>query len=277
MKTSSDIVHTGAFFRKGDLAALLDKVHRSKGWDFRGYKPASLKRRISKRLTTLRIGSVSEYLLFLDTDHSEYFRLFSHMTLKVSEFFREPEVFEALAAELKGARGLSRGARAWCCGVAHGQEAYSLAILLSETIGAKAMARTNIFATDIDHAAVDDAREALYRAESVQNLERPVLNKYFTRRGEMYEVKDEIRNVVKFGVLDIVKNPPLSRIDIVFCRNLFIYFNKKLQAEVFSKLDYALSPGGLMVLGNAETIPARYASMYEQVGAATRIFRKKRE
>lgn len=255
------------------LPALLEKVYAARGWDFRGYKKTTLIRRITKRIQASHSASVGEYLEFLEKDPSEYSRLFSSITIKVSEFFREPEVFSGIQDIISSE--LDSPVRAWCCGCACGEEAYSIAMLLSECLGPDVLARTKVFATDIDSEALEQARRATYRMESVANVSRDFLERYFIEKDGLHKVKYGVRNLVKFGALDIVQSTPLSNMNLVLCRNLFIYFEKGLQELVFQKLDYSLRPGGILVLGKAEVLPSAYASRYAPSGSGLNIFRKK--
>ncbi|MBI5809684.1 MAG: protein-glutamate O-methyltransferase CheR [Deltaproteobacteria bacterium] len=261
------------------LPDLLDMVYRERGWDFRNYKSSSISRRISKRLRAHNVAGYQDYLRIVEADPAELNRLFASLTIKVSEFFREPEVFDRLSRlidprfTLSGAPLTSQGVRAWCCGCANGEEAYSLAMLLSERLAPGALGKTKIFATDIDNDALDNARRASYREEFARNVPIEARQRHFVSADGLLEVKDEIRGMVRFGRLDIVRDWPLSKMDIVFCRNLFIYFNKALQETVFKKLDYALKPGGMLVLGKAEVIPQSFSSGYESVGESIHIKR----
>ncbi len=258
----------------GDIEMLLEKIYNESGWDFRNYKRSSVMRRVSKRLMHLGIHSYGEYSGLLDRDPSEYDRLFANLTIKVSEFFREPEVFDRLCDAVRE-RWRDKALKVWCCGCGYGEEAYSIAILLSECLSLEAISNTKIFATDIDPEALDVARKALYRDEPLKNVRPDLLDKYFSRADGLYKVKYGIRSLVKFGVLDIVRSPSISGVEVLFCRNLFIYFNKSLQAQVFEKLDYSLKPGGLLILGKAEVIPPLFAYKYVPVGTRLSTFRKR--
>ncbi|MEK7772800.1 MAG: protein-glutamate O-methyltransferase CheR, partial [Deltaproteobacteria bacterium] len=253
---------------------LLEKIFFERGWDFRNYKRSSMKRRILKRLGAVGVSSFSDYRDLLDRDPSEYTRLFSNLTVKVSEFFRDPSVFEFLDKEVRRNFSPAEGIRAWCCGCACGEEAYSLAMLLSEFSSADALRRTKIFATDIDNDAVDAARMGRYREESVANVSAERMDRYFFKDDGCYKVKYNVRNLVKFGSLDIVRSPSISKVNILFCRNVFIYFNKTLQEKVFEKLDYAVKPGGLLVLGKAEVVPSSFSCGYVKAGKGMNVYRK---
>lgn len=263
-----------------EISALLEKVRSSRGWDFRSYKRTSLRRRLTKRLGELGYESLGDYSNRLDSDPAEYDRLFATLTIQVSEFFREPRVFEHLGVVLRDyvAERLGAGAReirAWCCGCAGGEEAYSLAMLLAdvcarvdEGMGLK------VFATDIDPRAVEKARTAVYGEESVRNVSPAYRDRFMFPVEGGWKVRYDIRNLVKFGILDIVRDTPISRIDVLMCRNLFIYFDKGLQDKVFEKLDYSLRPGGVVVLGKAEVLPQRFSGSYHPHGRGFNIFGK---
>lgn len=270
---SSGSDEDGASMESG-LPLLLEKLLAERGWDFRGYKKTSLTRRVTKRLQANGLSSVDDYVRLIEADPSEYQKLFSCLTIKVSEFFREPEVFDALC-EILRTDFSATPLRAWCCASACGEEAYSLAILLSECLGIDALASSKVFATDIDQEALEYGRHAVYRAESMQNVTPEIMERYFIRTDGQFKVKYTLRNIVKFGTLDIVRNPALSGMHIVFCRNLFIYFDKALQEKVFHKLDYALKPGGVLALGKAEVLPHQYFQGYTPVGKGLNLFRKK--
>lgn len=269
-----------------DLTRLLARMYDERGFDFRKYKTASLKRRVSKRLNALNIPSYNEYFKMLDSDPSEYNRLLSYITIKVSEFFREPEVFEALGPAIRAFLPVDEGLRIWCCACANGEEAYTLAILSSELISHAALKHTKIFATDIDSDALDVARKAEYREDFLANVPPDFLQKYFVRtglvppqgalplQGAVYKVKNSLTNLVRFGRHNIVTDRTLTRMHILFCRNLFIYFNKELQEDVFKKLDYALSVGGILVMGKSESLPKPFAHRYVQLGSDMSIYRK---
>ncbi|MBI5886643.1 MAG: protein-glutamate O-methyltransferase CheR [Deltaproteobacteria bacterium] len=258
-----------------DLNMLLEKVYMESGADFRSYKKASIARRVAKRLAMCRCASVAEYAAVLDKDPAEYDRLRSMLTIKVSEFFREPEVFEAVRDALAYVPGLSNGVRAWCCGCASGEEAYSIAILLAEAVSGEVAGNSVVFATDIDPEAIDRARMAEYREESLANVTSERRDRHFIMSSNVFwKVSQAIRSLVRFGTLDIVKGHPISKVHLLFCRNVFIYFNQELQKEVFNKLDYALRPGGLLVMGKAEQVPPGWAHRYHPIGRDLNVFRK---
>lgn len=176
------------------LSRVLDKLYFERGWDFRDYKPLGLKRRLSKRLSALGLPTYRAYLDILEKDPEEYKNLFSCLIVKVSEFFREPEAFSYLYRELgRLAPPGGEGLKAWCAACATGEEAYSLAMLLTESLSPEAIQKTKIYATDICPDALDSARKAVYRDESLVNVSPAMKEKYFfrTARG--------IRSSIRYG------------------------------------------------------------------------------
>jgi len=259
---------------EGGFQELLSFIYRERGWDFRDYKPKSLKRRLSRKLCELGIPSFHGYISYLGSNPSELDSLLTFLTIKVSEFFREPEVFDSVCALCCDRLRSPDGLRVWSCGCANGEEAYSIAMLLSECLPAEALKKTRVFATDIDREAVERARRAVYREEFLRNVSPPLKERHLFEVGGLFKVKYNIRNLVRFGTLDIVTGCPLKRIDLLFCRNLLIYMDKGLQESVFNKLDYALAPGGILVLGRSEVVPNAYSSRYTLLSKKMSIYRK---
>ncbi len=257
------------------LPMLLEKIFVEHGKDFRNYKRSTIHRRLHKRLNALNISTYDEYSSILETNPSEYKTLFSNLTVKVSEFFREPDAFSLLEDVLRESFGTEGPIKAWSCGCANGEEAYSLAILLSNFLDTEAFRCSKVFATDIDHGAIEQGRLALYRDESMKNVGPHLRDMCFLRTHGQHKVKYSIRNIVKFGVLDIVTESPIGRVQMLLCRNLFIYFNKGLQEAVFAKLDYSLMPGGILFLGRAEVMPQGFCPGYTLLSKRFNIYRKK--
>ena len=222
-----------------------------------------------------KISSYKDYHSVLENDPEEYKKLFSTITIKVSEFFREPEVFDLLKEQLTACPvSPDEGIRAWSCGCAHGEEAYSLGMILLESFDARGTDNVRIFATDVDEGAIEIARKGVYSCESLKKVSDQARDKFFIKSDGNYKVRYSIRDMVSFGRLDIVNSTPISGIDILLCRNLLIYFEKELQRRVLDKLDFALNPGGLLVLGKSEGLPSHLASRYKEVGERSRVYRK---
>ncbi len=263
-----------------NLQLLLEKMHTVKGWDFRQYRKSSLKRCIERRIAYSRL-SCKDYMELLDSEPLEFNNLFNNITIKVSEFFRDPEVFRRIEEEVipevlqrLKANGDS-SLRIWSCGCARGDEAYSIAILLSQRLGkTKENYKVEMFATDIDGAAVDIARTGTFHELSLKNVDQNLRSQYFQRSGYSFNVIPFIRNLLTFGVHDIVSNIHLSHMDIILCRNLLIYFEKDLQEKVFEKLYYSLKRSGFVILGRSETIPYIYKDKFREVFKKEKIYQK---
>ena len=261
---------------------LLDKIMRNRNIDFSQYRTQVLKRRIEHRLHLAGCAAYWDYILLLNKDPQEYDRLIECLTIKVSEFFRDPIVFEVLGNEIipeivsqKQAQR-DKKIRAWSCGTALGQEAYSIAILFSETLGSSLNDfNINILATDIDNSALEKAPWGSYDGSALRKMHAHLLFKYFTRFQDRYVVSDRAKGLVMFRHHDIVSGRPKSGMDLVLCRNLLIYFQKGLQKKALRNLHTALNPGGFLILGKTETITPQMADYFESVDLRERIYIKK--
>ena len=250
--------------------------------DFSRYRHTALKRRINYRLRLTGCRDYWDYQMLLNRDVTEYDRLMEFLTVKVSEFFRDTDVFDLLRETVvpeivnrKMSDGVNR-IRAWSCGTAHGQEAYSLAILFCEVLGRRiADFDMEILATDIDKKALEEAPWGSYDGSALRRISPHLVCKYFTRVGERYMVNDKPRSLVEFKYHDIVSGRSMSGMDLVLCRNLLIYFEKDLQERVLRRLLDALDPGGFLVLGKIETIPPRKPEDLEVVNLRERVYRKR--
>jgi chemotaxis methyl-accepting protein methylase len=261
---------------------LLNKIKRNRSIDFSQYRSQVLKRRISHRLHVTGCGTYWDYILLLNRDPQEYDRLIECLTIKVSEFFRDPGAFDVLAEAVipeiidqKKARGFKK-IRAWSCGAAFGQEAYSMAILLCEALSSKLNGYdTRIVATDIDQSTLEAAPWGAFEAGALRKMSPHLLFKYFTRIEDRYVVSDRARALVSFEYHDIVSGRSKSAMDLVLCRNLLIYFEKELQQKALYNLHRALNPGGFLILGKTESVAPQMADCFEVVDLRERVYRKK--
>jgi len=249
------------------------------GNDFTYYKHATIRRRIKRRMVLNQIERMEDYVKYLQQQSKELDALFQDILINVTSFFRDPETFEALKTEVfpKLMQGRESGLplRIWIPGCSTGEEAYSLAIALIEFLGENiSSTRIQIFASDIDSKAVDMARAAHY-PESIRDDVSPArLQRYFIKTAEGYQICKSIRDICVFAVQNVVKDPPFSRLDLVSCRNLMIYFGAVLQKKVLHTFHYALNPGGYLMLGTSETIGS-YADLYSLVDKKNKIYLKK--
>jgi two-component system, chemotaxis family, CheB/CheR fusion protein len=257
---------------------LIRCIQESRGVDFRGYKRSSLHRRIALRMEHQRIHSVPHYQAFLEAHPEEYVDLLNTVLINTTSFFRDADAWEALRAVvlprlIDATRGRDK-LRFWCIGCASGQEAYSLAMLLCELLGRAEFARrVKIYATDLDEAALSVARRARYMAHEVEDVPEPLLATYFEGSNRYYVVSRDLRNAVIFGSHNIIRDAPISRIDLLVCRNLLIYLEPKTQDVVLSRLHYALTDDGYLFLDKSETQLAR-SRLFQPVDMKHRLFRK---
>jgi two-component system, chemotaxis family, CheB/CheR fusion protein len=257
---------------------LIRYIQESRGIDFRGYKRTSLHRRISLRMERLHIDSFTNYHAFLEAHPQEFVDLLNTVLINVTSFFRDPDAWEALKTTvlprlIEPARGRDQ-LRIWSVGCASGEEPYSLSMLLCELLGpAEFNRRVKIYGTDLDEAALNTARHATYLPRDVETVPGPLLTKYFERTNNHYVVSRELRKAVIFGRNNIVHDAPISRIDLLVCRNLLIYLQTETQNAVLPRLHYALVDDGYLFLGKAETQLAR-SKLFQPVNMKQRLFRK---
>ena len=256
---------------------ILDFLRQTRGFDFTAYKRSSLLRRIRKRMETIGIHEVEAYLAHLEVHTGEFPALFNSILINVTRFFRDAEVWEDVGASvirpLLAARPADAPVRIWSAGCASGQEAYTAAILLAEQLGPDAFReRVKIYATDVDDDALAQARHATYTQKQIEDVPEALLARYFERVGDWFTVKRELRRGVIFGHHDLLQDAPISRIDVLFCRNTLMYFTSDAQARVMSRFYYSIGAGGFLVLGRAEMLFS-HATLFEPVDLKRRIFK----
>jgi two-component system, chemotaxis family, CheB/CheR fusion protein len=261
-----------------EFEALLDFLKRSRGFDFTGYKRATLQRRILKRMQELRLNSYTEYIEQLEAQPEEFFPLFNTVLINVTAFFRDTAPWDFLASDiiprLLANKAAGSPIRVWSAGCASGQEAYSLAMILAEELGLEQFReRVKIYATDVDEEALNLARQAIYTAKDVADVPPALREKYFERSDDRYIFRKDLRRAVIFGRNDLIQDAPISRIDVLVSRNTLMYFNASTQAKILSRFHFALNDGGYLVLGRAETL-LTHTNTFVPVDLKRRIFAK---
>jgi two-component system, chemotaxis family, CheB/CheR fusion protein len=261
-----------------EFEALLAYLKQSRGFDFTAYKRSSLMRRVLVRMQTLGVKGFAVYLDFLQVDPEEFTRLFNTILINVTSFFRDPPSWEVLRESviprLVGQRESTDAIRVWSAGCASGEEAYSVAMLLAEAVGDEAFReRVKIYATDVDEEALNQARHAVYGARTAEDVPAPLLEKYFDRQDDRFIFNKELRRSVIFGRHDLIQDAPISRVDLLICRNCLMYFNTEAQARILARFHFALVPSGVLFLGKAETLLAQSAT-FEPVDIKRRLFIK---
>ena len=262
---------------------VLKKIHillRSRvGHDFSYYKQNTVQRRIRRRMLLHKLDSGARYLQLLQHDPRELDALFQDILINVTAFFRDPESFEALKhiafPSLLKDRPLDLPIRIWVPGCSTGQEVYSIAMALHECLGEQA-AKTSvqIFGSDIDDDAIEKARAGLYPDGIEEELSAVRLKRYFRKVAGGYRVSKVLREQCIFAVQNVTSDPPFSRIDLVSCRNLLIYFEMVLQKKVLQLFHYALQPDGFLLLGSSETIGGE-ADLFRTIDKKAKLYQKK--
>src|SRR5918994_2556163 len=237
--------------------ALLDFLKRSRGFDFTGYKRPSLERRFRRRMDAIGCRDYGDYLDYLEVHPEEYEQLFDTLLINVTEFFRDAATWEYLRdvalPPLLAAKPSEEPVRVWCAGCASGQEAYSVAMLLAENLGEAAYTeRVKIYATDVDEDALKTARLALYTDKEVQNVPEPLRTKYFERVDKRRGFRKDLRRTVIYGRNNLVSDAPISRLDLLVCRNTLMYFTAETQGRILRHFHFALRDHGVLVLGKSE-------------------------
>jgi two-component system CheB/CheR fusion protein len=261
-----------------DLEVLLDYLRRSRGFDFTGYKRTSLSRRIEKRMQAVGADGYLSYLDHLEVDPEEFTHLFNTILINVTSFFRDPPTWDFLSAEvlprLAETRPEGEPIRMWSAGCASGEEAYSLAMATAEALGPDAMReRVKIYATDVDEEALNQARQARYSPRQVEGVPPELLERYFERNGQGYVFSKDLRRSVIFGRHDLIQDAPISRIDLLVCRNTLMYLNSDTQSHVLARFSFALREGGYLLLGKAEMLLA-HSNLFTSVDLKRRVFQK---
>ena len=257
-----------------DIDAILQRIFSRRGFDIRGYKMSYLQCRISRRMDILGISSLAEYEEYLDTDQGEYEALFN-VIVNVTQFFRDPEAWSFIRAEvlpeiLEGTDEI----RIWSAGCASGEEPYSIAIALAETLGADMSKRpVRIYATDVDETALKLARSGTYSLDQLSGVSEDIRNRYFVRNGDVYNIARNIRDLLIFSKHNLILDPPIPHIHLLLCRNVLIYFKRALQSNIMPKLHYALNDNGYLWLGKAETLVTDIDEL-KLLSAKWRIFKK---
>lgn len=261
------------------LRDILALVRVRTGHDFNSYKRATLFRRVARRMLVCETPTLTDYREYLREHTSELSHLLRDFLISVTNFFRDPDAFESLRktviAPLVARKTSQDTIRVWIAGCATGEEAYSIGILLLEQItsGTRERPQLQIFATDIDDAALQSARVGIYPETIALDLSEARLDRFFTKEDAHYRVRKELRELVLFAPHNLLRDPPFSRLDLVACRNVMIYFNRDAQERALSTFHFALRPEGFLFLGTSEGV--ENAVMFTTLDAKHRLFARR--
>jgi two-component system CheB/CheR fusion protein len=261
-----------------DFENLLLYLKRTRGFDFTAYKRPGLMRRVQRRMEQVRIDGYVAYTDYLEVHPEEFGFLFDTILINVTAFFRDEPSWTYLAEEIVPrileTKNGGEPIRIWSAGCASGEEAYSLAMLMAERLGIEACRdRVKIYATDVDETALNKARLATYGASEVAGVPPAYLTKYFELNAEHYAFHKELRRSVIFGRHDLVQDAPISRIDLLVCRNVIMYFNAEAQGRVLARFYFAVTDTGYLFLGKAEML-LTHSNTFASVDLKRRVFRR---
>ncbi|MER6968812.1 protein-glutamate O-methyltransferase CheR, partial [Streptomyces halstedii] len=262
-----------------ELEELLGFLRDARGFDFTGYKRSTLGRRIRKRMADAQVTSYADYRDRLETDADEFGALFNTILINVTSVFRDPDAWAFLqnevVPEVLAQLGDDEEIRVWSAGCSSGEEAYSLAIMFAETLGLdEALHRVKIYGTDVDEEALREARAGLYPAKVLEPLAPELRDKYFEANGARFSFRSDLRRRVIFGRHDITRDAPISRLDLLVCRNTLMYFNVEAQTQIVDRFHFALRESGFLFLGKAELL-LNDADRFDVVSMRQRIFRRR--
>jgi chemotaxis methyl-accepting protein methylase len=261
------------------LETIVILLRAQTGHDFSLYKKNTLYRRIERRMGIHQIDRIATYVRFLQENAQELELLFKELLISVTSFFRDPEAWEQLKADVIPAlledRPPGQALRAWMPGCATGEEAYSLAIVFREVLEQVKPARKvplQIFGTDLDRDAINKARTGVFPANIAADVSPERLSRFFVPLEHGYQVAKSIRETVIFAPQNVIMDPPFTKLDLVTCRNLLIYLTRELQERLLPLFHYSLSPGGFLFLGNAETIGE--SNLFATLKGKARLYRR---
>ncbi len=260
------------------LESILELLHTRANRDYRNYKRATILRRIYRRMGLRSAPDTAAYLRILRADPEELAQLAGDLLIGVSSFFRDPEAFEALRCQVAEPLAKGRDAdaplRAWVAGCATGEEAYSVAMLLMDAVArAGSTCPVQVFASDVDEKALETARAGVYSADIALDVSEKYLTRFFTRRGDSWQVSKKLRETIIFSRHNLLVDPPFSRLDLVCCRNVLIYLLPAAQKKVLTLFSFSLNTGGYLFLGKSEGLVGIEDGLFEPVSRQKRIYR----
>lgn len=257
------------------LQQLFTVLQDAHGVDFAWYKRLTVRRRITHRMVLRRIGCLPDYVHLVLANKDELEALYEDLLIKVTAFFRDPDVFDFLKGHIIPTilKNVPPGipSRVWVPGCASGEEAYSIAVCFVEAAADRKGAPAQIFGTDISHQCIVKARQGLYPEKIKGNVSAARLRRFFVKEAGGYRIRKIVRQMCIFAEQDVISDPPLSKMDLVSCRNLLIYLDTSAQQEVLRRLHYALKPTGFLLLGPSESVMAA-PRLFKEVERPQRVY-----
>jgi two-component system CheB/CheR fusion protein len=265
--------------QQSPLEEIFTILRKSSGVDLSNYRGTTMERRVLRRMSLMKQHSLKDYVEYLRKTSSEVHALYRDIFIHVTTFFREPEKYDWLKAQIYPrilkAKSPREPIRVWVVGCSSGEEVYSLAITLLEFLGVQASdALLQIFGSDIDPEIVEFARRGIYPHSIEQDVSAERLKKFFTKTNDHYQINKNVRELCVFAKHDVLGDPAFSRVDLISCCNVLIYFTPDSQANLFKTFHYALKSPGYLILGKSEAVPMR-SGLFEQIDKTHRIYMRK--
>jgi two-component system CheB/CheR fusion protein len=262
-----------------EFEALLDYLKHNRGCDLTGYKRSTLVRRFRHRMQSINVSSYQDYLQYLQSHSEEWMALLDTILINFTYFFRDRDAWGYLANEIIpkiiASKQPDEPIRIWSAGCASGQEVYSLLILFAEALGIEScLQRVQFYATDVDEAALKQARLAAYCSNQVTELPPNLLEKYFKQTDQGYVFHPQLRRIIIFARHNLAEDAPMSKIDLLTCRNALMYFNPETQATILARFHFALKNTGFLFLGKAETLTSHRRQIFTPVNLKHRVYAK---
>src|SRR6266446_4929857 len=273
-------IEKAAYRQADDLGRIFLSLKKQMGVDFSAYKESTLIRRIQRRMALHRIDKMSQYARFMRDNKREIEALFDDLLINVTRFFRDEALFRALKKRFLPAllRNKSKDRqpelRAWVPGCATGEEVYSLAICILETLGrGPSKIRIQIFGTDLSESVIEHARLGIYSSAIEKDVSLARLKRFFVKRDGTYQIHRNVRDICTFARQNITADPPFSRLDLISCRNVLIYLSSELHKRCIPQFHYALNAGGYLILGPAESV-GLYDELFKLADKKNKIYVK---
>lgn len=252
-----------------DFRPLEQWVLRELGIDLTAYKSNQLQRRISSLMSRVGVNTIEEYIRILKADLTQRQKFIDYLTINVTEFFRNPEIFDEFEKIIKKHLDYKKPLKIWSAACSIGAEPYSLAMMLNEIAP---NINHKIIATDIDNTILDKAKKGEYSEQEVKTIPKTLMNKYFQKEGNNYLINNNIKRMVSFKRHDLILDNYDNNFDVIVCRNVVIYFNQDVKDKIYDKFSKSLKKGGILFVGATESIYNYKAFDFEKV--STFIYRK---
>jgi len=261
-----------------DWVRLFRILRSATGVDFSLYKGSTIKRRLARRMAVCKADKLRTYLKILESNRAELDALYDELLILVTEFFREPDVFQALEhnilPKILADKPAGEPVRIWIAGCSTGEEAYSMAISLLQCLGEKASGtQIQIFGTDVSEKTIEKARLGVYLPADLKRVRQEQLRRYFSPVNGNFQVNETVRELCVFARHDLTRDPPFSKLDLISCRNVLIYMEPQLQKRILASFHYGLRPNGILLLGKSESL-GTYADLFVAKDRKNKFFKK---